>query len=56
MRLTVGCLVALRITVSAYATARVGYASQSAFTAALAREYGTTPRVIRREAHDKLRE
>ena len=36
--------------------ARVGYASQSAFTAALAREYGTTPRVIRREAHDKLRE
>ncbi len=33
--------------------ARVGYASQSAFTAALNRQYGTTPRAVRREARDK---
>lgn len=33
--------------------ARVGYASQSAFTAALARQYGTTPREVRREARAK---
>lgn len=33
--------------------ARVGYASQSAFTAALNRQYGTTPRAVRREALDK---
>jgi AraC-like DNA-binding protein len=36
--------------------ARVGYASQSAFTAALSRQYGLTPRAVRREAHDKPRE
>ena len=36
--------------------ARVGYASQSAFTAALSRQYGITPRAVRREAHDKRRE
>ena len=36
--------------------ARVGYASQSAFTAALNRHYGLTPRAVRREAHDKSRE
>ena len=38
---------------------RVGYASQSAFTAALVRELGATPRELRRqarEAHDKARE
>ncbi|MBM7060811.1 helix-turn-helix domain-containing protein [Pseudomonas sp. UL073] len=34
---------------------RVGYASQSAFTAALVREYGATPRHLRREARDKSR-
>lgn len=33
--------------------ARVGYASQSAFTAALARAFGDTPRALRREARDK---
>ncbi|PTL75469.1 AraC family transcriptional regulator [Vitiosangium sp. GDMCC 1.1324] len=39
--------------------ARVGYSSQSAFTAALARELGVTPRQLRakaREARDKGRE
>ncbi|WP_407297727.1 helix-turn-helix domain-containing protein [Stutzerimonas zhaodongensis] len=36
--------------------ARVGYASQSAFTAALVRQYGITPRALRRETHDKSRE
>jgi AraC-like DNA-binding protein len=36
--------------------ARVGYASQSAFTAALSRHYGVTPRAVRREAHDKSRD
>lgn len=35
--------------------ARVGYASQSAFTAALVRSYGATPRELRREARDKSR-
>ncbi|MCY1313286.1 Regulatory protein SoxS [compost metagenome] len=35
--------------------ARVGYASQSAFTAALVREFGTTPREVRREARDNSR-
>ncbi len=33
--------------------ARVGYASQSAFTAALVREFGVTPRQLRRESRDK---
>lgn len=33
--------------------ARVGYSSQSAFTAALSRQYGITPREVRREALDK---
>lgn len=33
--------------------ARVGYASQSAFTAALARQLGSTPRQLRREWRDK---
>lgn len=36
--------------------ARVGYASQSAFTAALSRELGVTPRQLRREARDKTLE
>lgn len=39
--------------------ARVGYASQSAFTAALLRELGVTPRELRRqarEARDNIRE
>lgn len=39
--------------------ARVGYGSQSAFTAALVRELGTTPRELRRQAretHDNPRE
>ncbi|MCY1350722.1 Exoenzyme S synthesis regulatory protein ExsA [compost metagenome] len=35
--------------------ARVGYASQSAFTAALVREFGVTPRQLRREARDNSR-
>lgn len=35
---------------------RVGYASQSAFTAALSRELGSTPRQLRRELRDKHRE
>lgn len=35
--------------------ARVGYTSQSAFTAALARQ-GSKPRQLRRELHDKIRE
>ncbi|MBO3277203.1 AraC family transcriptional regulator [Pseudomonas schmalbachii] len=35
--------------------ARVGYASQSAFTAALVREFGATPREVRREARDNSR-
>ncbi|MCY1492498.1 Helix-turn-helix domain protein [compost metagenome] len=34
---------------------QVGYASQSAFTAALVRQYGATPRELRREARDKSR-
>ncbi|MCQ2031309.1 helix-turn-helix transcriptional regulator [Stutzerimonas zhaodongensis] len=34
---------------------RVGYSSQSAFTAALSRKYGSTPRVLRREPRDKTR-
>lgn len=34
---------------------RVGYASQSAFSAALLREYGASPRALRREARDKTR-
>lgn len=33
--------------------ARVGYASQSAFTAALTRQLGSTPRQLRRESRDK---
>ena len=33
--------------------ARVGYASQSAFTAALSRQFGITPREVRRETLDK---
>ncbi len=36
--------------------ARVGYASQSAFTAALVRQHGTTPRQLRHEFRDKPRE
>lgn len=32
--------------------ARVGYSSQSAFTAALSREFGCTPRALRRESLD----
>lgn len=36
--------------------AGVGYASQSAFTAALVREFGATPRQLRRESRDKNRE
>ncbi|WP_217477175.1 AraC family transcriptional regulator [Stutzerimonas stutzeri] len=48
-------LLSTQLTVGEIA-ARVGYASQSAFTAALAREFGTTPRGVRREAHDKPRE
>lgn len=36
--------------------ARVGYASQSAFTAALARQLGSTPRQLRHEFRDKSRE
>lgn len=36
--------------------ARVGYASQSAFTAALNRQFGETPRAVRRDARDKSRE
>jgi len=35
--------------------ARVGYASQSAFTAALRRQFGTTPRGLRRESLDDSR-
>ncbi|MES2820800.1 MAG: AraC family transcriptional regulator [Pseudomonadota bacterium] len=35
--------------------ARVGYGSQSAFTAALVRAYGQTPRALRRESIDKTR-
>lgn len=34
---------------------RVGYNSQSAFTAALAKYSGHTPRTLRRELHDKAR-
>jgi AraC-like DNA-binding protein len=34
--------------------ARVGYASQSAFTAALVRVRGCTPRTLRRELRDKI--
>ena len=33
--------------------ARVGYSSQSAFTAALSRQLGSTPRQLRRESRDK---
>lgn len=36
--------------------ARVGYASQSAFTAALSRQLGSTPRQLRRESRDKPQE
>ncbi|MNJ80721.1 Exoenzyme S synthesis regulatory protein ExsA [compost metagenome] len=36
-----------RLAVGEVAT-RVGYSSQSAFTAALSREFGVTPRVLRR--------
>lgn len=36
--------------------ARVGYASQSAFTAALSRQLGSTPRQLRRESRDKSQE
>ncbi|WP_263145592.1 AraC family transcriptional regulator [Pseudomonas sp. RIT-PI-AD] len=36
--------------------ARVGYASQSAFTAALVREFGASPRALRREGRDNSRE
>ena len=36
--------------------ARVGYASQSAFTAALLRQLGSTPRQLRRESRDKSHE
>lgn len=36
--------------------AAVGYASQSAFTAALGRAYGTTPRRVRQEMRDKIRQ
>ncbi|WP_437881307.1 AraC family transcriptional regulator [Pseudomonas sp. LRF_L74] len=36
--------------------ARVGYGSQSAFTAALARQWGCTPRQLRRESRDNSRE
>ena len=36
--------------------ARVGYASQSAFTAALSRQLGSTPRQLRRESRDKSHE
>lgn len=36
--------------------ARVGYVSQSAFTAALARQLGSTPRQLRRELRDKSRD
>ncbi|MDF3933304.1 helix-turn-helix transcriptional regulator [Pseudomonas citronellolis] len=35
--------------------ARVGYASQSAFTAALVRQFGSTPRQLRRETRDNSR-
>ncbi|RJG13859.1 AraC family transcriptional regulator [Pseudomonas cavernicola] len=35
--------------------AQVGYSSQSAFTAALAREFGATPRTLRRESRDNSR-
>lgn len=35
---------------------RVGYVSQSAFTAAINRQYGLTPRAVRRDARDKSRE
>ena len=34
--------------------ARVGYGSQSAFTAALVRARGCTPRALRRELRDKI--
>ncbi|RYJ60379.1 AraC family transcriptional regulator [Pseudomonas songnenensis] len=36
--------------------ARVGYASQSAFTAALVRVHGRSPRMLRRELRDKTRD
>ncbi len=35
--------------------AQVGYASQSAFTAALVRQFGTTARQLRQEARDNSR-
>ncbi|MFL9814744.1 helix-turn-helix domain-containing protein [Stutzerimonas sp. VN223-3] len=47
-------LISTRLAVGEVA-ARVGYASQSAFTAALSREYGTTPRALRRESLDNSR-
>ena len=34
----------------------VGYASQSAFTAAMVREFGRSPRALRRELRDKTGE
>jgi len=47
-------LISTRLAVGDIA-ARVGYASQSAFTAALRREYGITPRALRRESLDNSR-
>lgn len=44
-------LISTRLAVGEIA-ARVGYASQSAFTAALSREFGRTPRALRRESLD----
>ncbi|MCQ4287854.1 AraC family transcriptional regulator [Pseudomonas stutzeri] len=44
-------LVSTRLAVGDIA-ARVGYASQSAFTAALSRAFGTTPKALRRESRD----
>jgi len=44
-------LIGTRLAVGEIA-ARVGYASQSAFTAALSREFGMTPRALRRESLD----
>lgn len=47
-------LISTRLAVGEIA-ARVGYASQSAFTAALNREFGRTPRALRRESLDNCR-
>lgn len=46
-------LVSTRLAVGEIA-ARVGYASQSAFTAALSRALGTTPKALRRESLDSI--